>query len=95
MKNMLTKLSLLANVGLVAAIVWMYVDHKAEKARTQEIIEQCASADELYIMLLSESLSALEPVESEVALKFKESIQPLVAVGLKNIELRNAFDFPR
>ncbi|MFT6108408.1 MAG: hypothetical protein ACJA2W_001320 [Planctomycetota bacterium] len=89
MKN---KLSLAANVLLVTAVAWMYVDHRAE---SRDLLRLCARADETYIHLLAASLEALEPVESEEAEKIKSALRPLVAVGLENIELRKAVGAPR
>ena len=95
MKNTLVRASLACNVFLAVAALWLFMDLRETKAQSEQIMRQCARADERYISLLATSLEVLESATSEEAVAYKESIRALVAVGLENIELRKSVGFPR
>lgn len=81
MKKHLTALSLAANIGLLAGLLW-------SRAETREIGMVAMRGDEAHLRIHAASLAAIETPESERAAMTTELLRKLIAAGEENIKAR-------
>ena len=92
MKTRLTQLPFAANAFLIAALLWMHVQHRNER---WDLYANAARVDEITIRLLATSLETLETAEGPEVESVRALFRPTVENGLRNIELRDELGLPR
>lgn len=92
MKKKLLAVSIVGNIALVAALLWMRNEHQLE---LREVARAAMRGDEIHLQLHAASLAAMESADPAQIESTEGTLRSLIAVGEQNIEARQRAGFGR
>jgi hypothetical protein len=86
MKTQIVAASIVVDVALFAALLWMRAEHQGE---LREVALAAMRGDEIHLELHAASLAALASPGSEKSVATADMLRTVLAAGGKNIEARH------